>query len=51
MRKDKETMRNDHSNPDNTEFDNTTKKLHTFFSTKIIILNGIKQHQEEKLKL
>lgn len=47
-------MRNNHSNPDKSEFDNTTKKLDTLLSIKtikIIISNGIEKDQEESLKL
>ena len=43
--KNKEIMRNGHSNKDNSEFDNTTKKLDTVFWMKIIISNGIKKEQ------
>ena len=44
-------MRNDHSNPERSQFDNTTRKLDTLFSVKIIILNRIKKDREENLKL
>lgn len=47
-------MRNNHSNPDKSEFDNTAKKLDTLLSIKtikIIISNGIEKDQEESLKL